>query len=250
MRLKFPLLLLSFGLVLVSCTSLKAKPEKNSGFLPKPELLTENRARAPFHAYWVFNNQEYDLLKDQTKKVYIAPIDTTYAQKKISKASGSEETKVDRIEETTELANYFHEILKINFSKKGQGKIEIVDAPTEDSLNIQLALVSIIPTNPGINFAGTVVGFILPGGGLISRFGDGSIAFEGFTNKVPDQGLILEEFKDRESQKASAFTLKDYQRYAHLRMILEEWTKQIVELYFSKGNHQVSDSLPVSIDPL
>ncbi len=244
------LLLLPILLTTAGCSVLKASPEKTSVFVPKPELLKENRARAPFHAYWVFDAKSFDKIKSQHQKIYIAPINISFVEKKINSASGNKEVKLERIEETQELANYFREILKINFREQAKGQIVILDQPETETLSIKLALVNLIPTNPGINFAGTIAGFLLPGGGLVKQFGEGSIAFEGYLDQGELENSLYEEFKDRESQKAAPFTLKDYQRYAHLRMIIDEWAAQITELYLTNSEHTVADSLPVSLDPL
>jgi len=103
---------LSFSLcaaILTGCGALKASPAKDSGFLPRADLLTEQRSRAPFNGYWVYDPEEYYQLRTDYSRVYIAPIDTSFVAKAYENASGSEKTKTQRIQEAEELAKYFRE---------------------------------------------------------------------------------------------------------------------------------------------
>ncbi|MCA9749561.1 MAG: hypothetical protein KC414_10680, partial [Romboutsia sp.] len=92
--------------------------------------------------------------------------------------------------------------------------------------------------------------FFVPGGSLIKKAGNGSIAIEGFMQLEDLEPLLIEQLKDREIQKSGVFTVKDYQKYAHIRVIIDDWVEQIIVLYLTPYNHQVDDSLIFSIDPL
>ena len=218
---------------LSGCSLLRAREADNYGFLPKAELVAEDRERAPFNGYWVFDANEYDQLKRRYKKVYVAPINTEFPEKVFQRARGADRAKRARIEETRELAQYFREKIRLVSEFDSNYYVKVVNEPGEDVLTVNLALVELVPTNPGLNLVGTVAGFFVPGGGLLKIAAEGSVAMEGFVaeHKIPEE--LYEQFKDREGQKYSAFTLKDYQRYAHIREI-----------------HQVEDSDLVSINPL
>ena len=62
-------------------------------------------------------------------------------------------------------------------------------------------------------------------------------------------GAEIFEFKDRESDKNSAFTVKDFQRFAHARVAIDDWADQFAELITTNIEHQVEDSFPFSINP-
>lgn len=244
-------LFLMFFITQIGCSVLKAKPAKDAGFLPKPELVTERRDRAPFFGYWVEDAQNYYQRLRQSGKVFIAPIDTSFINKAYSAERKSERLKRQRIEEAEELARYFRERLRLSLIQRKEMLVKVLDEPSPDALSVHLALVSVVPTNPGVNLIGTVAGAFLPGGGLIKIVGEGSIAFEGYVvDARSSKHEILEQFKDREGQKASPFTFKDYQQYAHLRVVLDDWSNQLAELANTPPTHKVEDSLPVSLNPL
>ncbi|MCB0354157.1 MAG: DUF3313 family protein [Bdellovibrionales bacterium] len=247
----------TFGLVvfvstLSGCGVLRATPAKDYGFLPKPELVSEQRTRAPFNGYWVFNPREYEEIREEYAKVYIDSIDTHIVEEMYRKASGKEETKIARIEEAQELGQYFRERLRIAMVERIQSgsNLKVVDKPGPGVLSLRIALVEVVPTNPGVNLIGTAAGFFVPGGGFLKSFGEGSIAMEGFVFEVDPMNSVFEEYKDREAQKYSAFTLKDYQRYAHLREVIDEWSVQIATLLTTPSSVTVEDSDLVSINPI
>ena len=63
---------------LSGCAILQASEANFSGFLPRPELVSEQRNRAPFHGYWVFDADAYFKLRENYGRVYIASVDTSY----------------------------------------------------------------------------------------------------------------------------------------------------------------------------
>ena len=252
---KYLKILLSVSLLTTSgCSLLKASAVKETVFIPKPEVLTENRERAPFSGYWVSDPKKFLELRETYSMVFIDDVDTSKATEIYQKASGSEKTKQKRIEEVKELAIYFKERLKIalrNTEDNDKTKfieLEISEEIDENGLALKLALTQVVPTNPGINLAGTVAGYFVPGGGLIKYFGEGSVAMEGFVEEEPDS-LLHSQFSDREGQKTYPFSLKDYQRYAHIRVALDDWADQIAEILTTPPEHKVEDSLPFSVNP-
>ena len=241
--------------LLSACSTLKAGATKEYGFAPQPELLTENRDRAPFHGYWNRDGEGFYQLIKEAGTVKIAPVDIRFVEQAYQNAQGSEDVKLDRIEEARQLAEYFRQKILLIIEQAPELSALKSDENTSGSDHfptLHLAFVELIPTNPGVNFVGTVAGTFVPGGGLIKYFGKGSVAIESFSDhRSRGQGTVLwEQFKDREGQKTSAFTLKDYQRYAHIREIIDEWSMQIVQLLTTPPDHTVEDSAVLSINPL
>lgn len=234
---------------LSGCSLLKASPTEFAVFVPKPKALAEQRDRAPFNGYWVADPEGYYELRNSYRQVYIEEVDTSYVKKTYLESSGSEETKKARIEEAEQLANYFKAKIKLILEDREEPLVRFSDFPQPETLKLNLALTQVVPTNPGVNFAGTVAGFFVPGGGLIKYFGEGSVAMEGFVEDGKDAS-VEEQYKDREGQKSSPFTLKDYQRYSHIRAAIDDWAVQLVELLNTEPDFTVEDSLPVSVNPL
>lgn len=249
MKIKILLLLIAL-FVLDACSVLKANPAKDAGFLPRPSFVQENQNRAPFNAFWEKDAEEFSKLRKEKNKIYIASIDTSVVEKQIKAAEKVETIATDRVEEAETLASYFQNVLKLKFKNHTPEKLKILEEANKDALKLQLALTEIVPTDPGINIIGTVAGLLVPGGGLIGRFGSGSIAMEGYISQVATPQDILEmEFRDREGQKTRPFSVKNYQKYAHLREIIDEWAEQIVAIYFSQPDETIDDSSAVSLNP-
>ncbi|MCI5065051.1 DUF3313 family protein [bacterium] len=252
----FPLSLIALILLSGSgCSLLRARPAEDAGFLPKPELLTENRRRAPFHGYWVFDEHRYTSEKKRYTKIFIAPIDIERVRELYTAARGSEETKTHRIEEAEELAAYWRAKIHLLLGERLtdnplRHSFSITEDPNEEALTLHLALVQVVPTNPGINLVGTAAGFFVPGGSLISFAGEGSVAMEGYVSRDFPEEALYEQFKDREGQKTSLFSLKDYQRYAHIRLVIDEWAEQIVALLTTPQSEMIDDGDLLLVDPL
>ncbi|MCB0328103.1 MAG: hypothetical protein KDD70_00530 [Bdellovibrionales bacterium] len=248
-------LFISLLSLLQGCSVLRARPADNAGFLPKPELVKEQRDRAPFNGYWVFNPVEYEVLRKEYGKAYIAPIDIEVVRKSYLHSGGSEERKLQRIEEAEELAKYWRESIILMLQEKSGdthsfSPLKVVNEPGPGILTLRLALIEVTPTNPGVNIIGTAAGFLLPGAGFLKIAGEGSVAMEGFVHEVDPEVDTFEEYKDREGQKASFFSLKDYQQYAHIRSVIDDWSQQIVELLTTQHSVKVDDSNSVSLNPL
>ncbi|MEZ4753363.1 MAG: DUF3313 family protein [Bdellovibrionota bacterium] len=120
---------------------------------------------------------------------------------------------------------------------------QLTEEPGSDTFVLELAIADVEPTNPVLNATSTVLGFVVPGGGLLSHVHSGSIAIEGIIRDGAT-GDILVEFKDRESDKNSAFSVKDYQRYGHAREAIEDWSDQLAEIFSTPLDHTVEDSVP------
>ena len=65
-----------------------------------------------------------------------------------------------------------------------------------------------------------------------------------------DQLELWEEYKDQETDKTTIFSIKDFQKYSHIRNILDEWAMQIIELLTTPPSHKVRDSNAVTLNPL
>lgn len=238
---------------LTNCALVRARPAQSAGFVPDALNLVENRDRAPFHGYWVKEPMSYDALRLNSGNIYIVPVDVDFAIDMYVQANGSDSTKRARIAEVQELGRYFHERLRLTLEGIQDRKFNIVDRPGPNVFNLHLALVQVVPTNPGVNVVGTAAGFFVPGGGLIKAFGEGSVAMEGYIDREPvafEEGRLWEAYRDREGQKIYPFSLKDYQKYAHIRVAIDEWAKQLGDLLNSQYSEKVEDRDLVSINPL
>lgn len=243
MKISLAILLCFF---LSACSILKASPAPDAGFLPHEEKLEEMRERAPFNASWVPNKEKLDALKKTYKIIVVEPVITEFVAEKIEASDSSPDSKLDDLDDVKEIARYLHEKMVLAFKEKGfETKTEAVP----DSFVWVIALTELEPTLPAVNIAATAAGVFIPGAGVISRAGTGSIAIEGMV-RDGNTGELLAAFKDRESDKNSPFTIRDFQRFAHSRAAIDEWAEQFAELASTPEDHKVEDSSGLTLNPI
>ena len=241
------LFLMLIQLHAVGCSFLKASEAPDFGFVPMPELMSKQPDHRPFHKAWVAG-QPLASIRQIRSQIFIAPVNTEILEKRYAAIIQNDEARQIQIDEAQELAKYFANRCKLTLKSYTQHPLLLVDKTTENALSLELALVELIPTNPIVNLVGSAAGYLVPGGGLIKIAGKGSIAMEGM---IADSfsGEYLERFKDREEDKASAFSLKDFQRYAHLRVAIDDWCSQLVEILAKPASQDTADSVPLTLNP-
>ena len=242
-----PFLSLSFAAHLCGCDLLKARPAPDEGFLPYSEKLKED-PNAPFHGVWIPDQAKLDALKATYHKILIQPVVTELLVDKIKKSDYPDGWKEERIEDTKAMAQYFEARMKENFAVDKKFKV-ITDADdAKDSFVWEIAIIDLKPTSPALTVATTAAGVFIPGAGLIALAGAGSIAIEGIV-RDGNTGDVLATFKDRRSDKNSAFSVKDYQMYAHSRETIDDWSKEFFELITAKPGEKIEGAAPVTLSP-
>ena len=232
---------------IAGCQLLKARSASDSGFLPFNKNLSEMRQRSPFHASWVPDAKKIEELKKTHKNIVVLPVLTDLYEEKIKKEDASEGWKKERINDAREIAKYFENKMLLNFAT--DNIYTVSSEPKENSFVWELAITELEPTSPAISAAATAAGFFVPGGGIIRAASTGSIAIEGIV-RDSNTGEILATFKDRESDKSSPFSVKDFQLYAHARVAIDDWSEQFFKLATTDDKVTVEDSLPFSLNPL
>lgn len=219
------------------------------GFVPYPERLSENRERAPFGGYWESDNFRDRAFLSRYKFLLIRPISTEKIEADLKKKKTMpRKYRRDRLEEVKELGRYFHERLRRLAHENDNIRLELTDKAGPNTLELLIAWIEVRPTEPFINTAGTIAGYFIRGGGLIKSLGEGNVAIEGYL-KDAESGEVFMQFNDREADKTTIFTLKDFQQYAHIREAVDDWSNQIIELCSTETNHTVKDSWPISLLP-
>lgn len=102
---------------------------------------------------------------------------------------------------------------------------------------LELAIISITPTNARAGIFVTALSGI-KGGGLVKRFiKKGHIAMAG---RLRDEsGRIVSEFADYEEDHSSLLGVdtKDFRKYAHHQRTIDEWAREITDVYSSTYGH-------------
>jgi len=243
---------LAFLLSLASCNFLQrnihASAAPSSRFLHHGNDLVELRERSPFNGAWYANREEFYKIRPTYTALVIRPVFTEIVEESLQKEQRSEEVEGD-IEEVREIAAYMRAKFIQAVRDRNGIIITVVEEPKEaNTFALELALTEVHPTSPAINVVGTTAGLFIPGGGLVKRFGTGSVAFEArITDAKTGQELI--EFKDRETDKTAPVTLRDFQRYAHIRTTIDEWAEQFAELAATPYENKVEDSSTFTLKP-
>ena len=113
---------------------------------------------------------------------------------------------------------------------------------------MQNAIISITPTNARAGIFVTALSGI-KGGGLVKRFiKKGHIAMAG---RLRDEdGRIVSEFADYEEDHSSLLgvDIKDFKKYAHHQHTIDEWAREITDVYSSTYGHWTQKRM-ISINP-
>jgi hypothetical protein len=115
-------------------------------------------------------------------------------------------------------------------------------------LVVELALVELVPSNAYWNAGATAAGFVIPGAGLLSAAGAGSIAIEG---RLRDGGTskIIATFKDRRKDKVAPVNIGSYTWYHGAEGNITDWAAEFAELINTPPNHVVKRPSPVTLMP-
>jgi hypothetical protein len=237
-----------FSLTFIGCQLLQPAPAPDAGFIPNPEKQKPHPERAPFQKVWFADKSEFAKLKETNKGVYIKPVDTTHLlsssswQKIASLGTSQDAEDVKAI--ASELRTAFIEKLEAHSGTM----IDVVETPGTNTFVLELSLVELNPTKVAINAAGTVAGAVVPGGGLISVTGKGSIAFEAIL-RDHETGKVLLTFGDRRTDKMTLISVRSYTPYGFARLTIQDWADQYAELSNTKLDHKVEGASGIRLLP-
>jgi hypothetical protein len=239
---------ISFLLLASSCSVLKASPAADSGFLPHGDRLAPQNKRSPFNAVWYADQKKLDKMKEEYRGFYIMPVNTAFLESQIRAQNISEHLKKERIEDLHEIAKYMEQRLKIALAEYPKHPVKVLDQIEPETLVLETTITELIPTNTAVTTFGTAAGVFVPPAALLSLAGAGSIAMEAIL-RDSDTGDSLVEIRDRESDKTAPISVKDYQRYAHIREAIDDWSRTLAELAATPYTHKVKGPLPFTLNP-
>lgn len=167
------------------------------------------------------------------KKVLMAvvPVDTVHMDVRPDTAEGFDALR--------SLAEYFQKSVATSMEKEvaENPHFEMVPPGTKGAYTLELAIISITPTNARAGIFVTALSGI-KGGGLVKRFiKKGHIAMAG---RLRDEsGRIVSEFADYEEDHSSLLGVdtKDFKKYAHHQRTIDEWAREITDVYSSTYGH-------------
>lgn len=217
----------------MSLLGCRAKALPDSGFLDQPQLLQPND-KLPFNAAWI--KVDADLL--HYKKVYVAPVDTTHLLKldwwqKAAIAPGDQKAWAD------ELAKYFEDKMRAQFSDDDTNKYQLVDTPDDETLIVELAIVEVVPTKVWLNAIGYAI---------LGAVDQGETAFEGRLRDGKTK-QVLAEFKDHEYGQFDVVSVRDLEWAGHSRHTIRTWSDDLEQICYEPPNSAISSMSPVTLMP-
>lgn len=253
-RCPLPILLsLAVAVVLPSCKSLRSridtKPAAPSGFLDPSHEMEAMGKKSPFLLTWSNTQPEQLEISARRTEIYIAPVDMFYLRPIGTKLAGAQyrllkkERPVQRISD--EIRAEFIEA----FERSAAPRYRVVDSPTPDSVTLQLALIELDPSSVTGNVVRKGASVVLtPAAAAGSVFTNGRVAIEGRLIDSTEKWSLF-EFGDREKDKFSFWTLRDFKPYGHTRVAIREWAEQFEETTRNPNWREMGDARLWTIAP-
>jgi hypothetical protein len=230
------------GLTLAGC---KAGEVPDSAFNPHPELMSKDNT-VPFQrTYWndKFNPRAY-------REILIAPVNTDYimAQGFWEKMNIANLDKERFKEDIASLAGYTQHSFTKAFMEDPNHRFIVVDTAGPDTLILELALVQVVPSRAVLSAIGCVfsgitatVGMTAGAASKSQDVGKGVVAIEG-RFRDGRTGEIIGMFADCEHPKSAILDLKALDWWAPAKIIIDDWSRQLVEAANSQPGAVVKDS--------
>ena len=231
-RFSLLLCIVSLAGIATSCRStydfMRASPAEVTNFIPESPKLQDQDPRFPFRKMWIANLGDLS----QYKKIYIAPVDTRHIFDKNWWAAFNEQEAFKGEKEALDwMSGYMRTSFRNAVFDDPKKRFVLLNSRSDspDSLVLELALIELIPSKATLNTVETIVGFIIPGVGLLTIFNSGSVAIEG---KLTDasNGKIICLFADRESDRASVINIAGFSWFRHSEIIVNCWASDFVEV--------------------
>jgi hypothetical protein len=247
------LLSLAIAIVLPSCQSLKSKidtkPAEPSGFLDPSHGMSKMGTKSPFHLTWSNTQPEQREISAQRTEIFIAPVETFYLRPIKTKLAGAQYRLLKKDRPVTRITDEIRAEFVEAFEKSSAPRYRVVNSPTPDSVTLQLALIELDPSSVTGNIVRKGASFALtPAAAVGSVFTNGRVAIEGRLIDSTERWSLF-EFGDREKDKISYFTLRDFKPYGHTRVAIREWAKQFEEITRNPEWREMGDARLWTIAP-
>ena len=251
-RTAVTILMMAPLLLLCACSriadTLRADPAPDSGFIQTKEQIGEWKDRAPVHKIWFKDREAFYKNRDKYKKILFRPVTTHFLIEGGWWHNLNTADKEDYRKEVEEMAAYIKQTFEEAFRDDPNKRFTVVDVADKETIVYAFALTELIATKAHINAAGTALGLLVPGGGIVKTTAKGSIAIEA---NIYDGGTneLLVAWADREQDRSALFSFSDFSWYSHARDTVNTWAEQLVEGYNTPIDHKVEDRSVFTLNP-
>lgn len=248
---RFPLVLFRLLLVIVStgCALTKANPAPDAGYIEHPEQMAPWPERVPsIQRIWFKDRKELYASRQRFTKIHFPPTRTDYLSSpgwwSELNAAGRNQYRRD----AKEMAKYIDDTLRKIFRADSRKRFDVVESPDAETVIYEFAIVELQPTKVAVNAAGTALGALVPGGGIVKATAKGSIAVEVTARDGKDNDLLL-TWADRDIDRISPFSFRDFGAYAHARKTVRAWAELLLEAWNTPDTHLIEGPSPVTLNP-
>ena len=220
----------SFGL-LASCAS-------SGGDSGRGAFLEKTTATPEF--------QKTDV-QQKYSSVYVAPVDTSRLAKQDWWQNQNSRMKSDVLaKDARKLGKKLEDSLKREILAYPGNRLSIASRPGPKTLTIETSITELVPSKAYWNAGATAAGFVIPGAGLLSAAGSGSIAVAG---RAKDSSGTVATFSDRRSDPLSPINMRSYQWYGGAEENIEIWAKKGSEFLHAPPGSTVKRASTVKLNP-
>jgi len=225
----------------------KAKPAKSTtGFIDG--TLLRPRGDIPFNRAWKSKKVDFS----EFNKIYIAPINTQYLRQN---SWWKDLNAVEVEEDIDELTGEFHAMVINAFFNDPRRRFRVVDTPGSNTLNMEIAVVELVPNKAGFSLLTTAAGPVsgqlaaTVGGSVARKVGSKSVVAIEARLRDGNDDAIVAMFADREQGKGSIINVKNFTWYGHFKVIFEEWADQFVKVANKSPNDVIADTPAFTFKP-
>jgi hypothetical protein len=214
---------------------------------PVGEPSARNPTKAQFlDQVWVAPAYRGKSASQEFSKVYFAPVTTGNLSRQGWWESQSAVTQRQLEADARKLAAHFRRSLTSTAQSQAGRRLTVVQQPGPDTMVVETSITELIPAKTYWNAAATAAGFVVPGAGLLSAAGSGSITVEG---RVRDggNGKLVANFRDTMKDKMALVNIDSYTWYGGSEANLEEMAANIARVINAKPGTIVSQPSPVTL---
>ena len=237
-----------FGALFCLSMGCKAKPAPDSGFLDKPNLMTEVK-RAPFdRSYW---DPKYD--PNNYNELMVAPVNMNYVMAQNLWEQANFANLNPGVKNDLKNVGEYVQFSFVTAAEKDPKKhFKTVTTAGPKTLILETAVVQLVPSKAALNAVGyvfweataaTVVG---QGATQSEDSGKGVIAIEA---RLRDgaTGKVMAMFADRERPKEAIINFKALTWWEPVKSVIDDWSSQFIELSNVLRDKVVNRSSPFGL---
>jgi hypothetical protein len=218
-----------------------------SGCYPMGERTARNPTGAQFlDQVWVAPAYRGKTASQAFSKVYFAPVSTGNLSRQGWWTSQSAVSQRQLESDARKLAAHFRSAM-INAARNDSGRrLTVVNQAGPDTMVIETSITHLVPAKAYWNAAATAAGFVVPGAGLLSAAGSGSITVEGRL-RDGDSSATVAQFRDTMKDKMAMVNIDSYTWYGGSEANLVEMAANIARVLNAKPGTIVSQPSQIKL---